>query len=89
MSDKKEDNILAKAFRASMHASQAMQQTAFDIPLNILKELGVAEDKMVELRNKSHELIGGMYAAIDQAAVKTGFVQPTESAAPSKKKAKG
>lgn len=88
MSEKKEDNILAKAFRASMHASQAMQQTAMDIPLNILKEMGVAEEKMDELRNKSHELIGGMYAAIDQAAVKTGFVQPRETEAP-KKKAKG
>lgn len=77
-SDDNKDNILARAFRASMHASQSMQQTAIDIPLNILKELGVAEDKMDALRTKSHEMISGMYDAFDSAAVKTGFVSPRD-----------
>ena len=77
-SDESKDNILGRAFRASMHASQSMQQTAIDIPLNMLKALGVAEDKMDALRAKSHEMISGMYEAFDSAAVKTGFVSPRD-----------
>lgn len=84
------DHILGKAFRASLQASRDMQQTAIDVPLNILQHLGVGADKMDALREKSHEMISGMYHAIDSAAVKTGFVKPHEEAeAQEKKAAKG
>ena len=91
MSEKQEkakgDGGLTTAFRAGMGAAQSMQQTAIEIPLKILQEFGVAEDKMEGLREKSRELIGGLYHMIDDAAVKTGLVQPREGAPEEKKKA--
>ena len=74
----KSDVGLTTAFRAGMGAAQSMHQTAIEIPLKILQEFGVAEDKMEGLREKSRELIGGLYHMIDDAAVKTGFVQARE-----------
>lgn len=94
MSDKKAekseqggDHILGKAFRASLQASRDMQQTAIDVPLNILQHLGVGEDKMDALREKSHEMISGLYHTIDSVAVKTGFVKAHDEAEAQKKKA--
>ena len=83
----KADGGLTTAFRAGMGAAQSMHQTAVEIPLKILQEFGVAEEKMEGLREKSRELIGGLYHMIDDAAVKTGFVQPHEGAEGEKKKA--
>lgn len=86
---KGDDGVLTTAFRAGLGAAQSMQQTAIEIPLKILQEFGVAPEKMEGLRAKSHELIGGLYHMIDDAAVKTGLVDPHESAEEKKKAAKG
>ena len=83
----KSDGGLTTAFRAGMGAAQSMHQTAIEIPLKILQEFGVAEEKMEGLREKSRELIGGLYHMIDDAAVKTGFVQAREGEEGEKKKA--
>jgi hypothetical protein len=83
----KSDVGLTTAFRAGMGAAQSMHQTAIEIPLKILQEFGVAEDKMEGLREKSRELIGGLYHMIDDAAVKTGFVQAREGEEGEQKKA--
>jgi hypothetical protein len=82
---------LSKAFRVGMGAAQSMHQTAVEIPLKILQEMGVAEDKMEGLRTKSRELIGGLYHLIDDAAVKTGMVasRGAEGEKEEKKAAKG
>lgn len=85
-SGKKSNGGLTTLFRAGMGAAQSMQQTAVEIPLKLLQEFGVAEEKMEELRAKSRELIGGLYHMIDDAAVKSGFVEPREDAEKAPKK---
>ena len=66
--------LLNNAYKAGMGAAQTMHQTAVDIPLNILAQLGLEEEKVTMLRNKSQELIGELYSAIDSVASKSGIV---------------
>jgi hypothetical protein len=42
---KKGNGGLTTAFRAGMGAAQSMHQTAIEIPLKILQEFGVAEER--------------------------------------------
>ncbi len=67
-------SLLNTAYKAGMGAAQTMHQTAIDIPLSILAQLGVEEQKVTMLKQKSHELIGELYSAIDSVASKTGLV---------------
>lgn len=72
--DKGSVALLNSAYKAGLGAAQTMHQTAVDIPLNILAQLGLEEDKVKALRAKSQELIGELYTAIDSVASKSGIV---------------
>ena len=73
--------LLNNAYKAGMGAAQTMHQTAVDIPLNILSQLGLEEEKVTMLRNKSQELIGELYTAIDSVASKSGLVGKADDTA--------
>ena len=66
--------LLNNAYKAGMGAARTMHQTAIDIPLNILAQLGLEEEKVTMLRSKSQQLIGELYTAIDSVASKSGLV---------------
>lgn len=67
-------SLLNTAYKAGMGAAQTMHQTAIDIPLSILAQLGLEEEKVTMLKERSHELIGELYTAIDSVASKSGLV---------------
>lgn len=67
-------SLLNNAYKAGLGAAHTMHQTAVDIPLTILQQLGLEEEKVTMLRNKSRELIDELYGAIDTVASKSGVV---------------
>ena len=76
--DKPEENpgaaLLKNVYKAGMGAAETMHRTAIDIPLTILEQLGIEEDKIKALRTKSSDLINELYRAIDTVASKSGIV---------------
>jgi len=78
--------LLNNAYKAGMGAARTMHQTAIDIPLNILAQLGLEEDKVSALRAKSQELIGELYTAIDSVASKSGLVGEAKDTGPKAEK---
>lgn len=60
--------FLHQSFKVSIKAAEDFQRQAFDIPLDILKGMGAPEDKIEMLRDKSQNLIGELYSAINAAA---------------------
>ncbi len=66
--------FLGLAFRAGLGACEKMQRSAIEIPLDILQHVGVAEDKIEELRTQAGQKIRELYELIDTAATKTGLV---------------
>ena len=96
MSDKKQyskeespgaTHYLGVAMRAALGACEKMQRTAIEIPLDVLANMGVAEDKMNEIRQAAGVKVHELYELIDTAATKTGLVD-AKPAAPSGKSAK-
>ena len=88
--------LIKNAYKAGMTAMETMHRTGVDIPLTILEQMGVAEDKISSLKLKSGELIDELYTAIDSVAAKSGVVGgersgsddvPAKKSAPAKKKA--
>ncbi len=67
-------SLLNTAYKAGMGAAQTMHQTAIDIPLSILAQLGLEQEQVTMLKEKSHGLIGELYSAIDSVASKSGLV---------------
>ena len=76
--DKPEENpgavLLKNVYKAGMGAAETMHRTAIDIPLTILQQMGVEEEKISMLRTKSSDLINELYSAIDTVASKSGVV---------------
>ena len=66
--------LLKNVYKAGMGAAETMHRTAIDIPLTILQQLGIEEDKIAMLRTKSSDLINELYSAIDTVASKSGVV---------------
>ncbi|MGI9343855.1 MAG: hypothetical protein ACR2QV_13535 [Gammaproteobacteria bacterium] len=75
-------SLLNNAYKAGIGAARTMHQTAVDIPLTILEQMGLEKDKVAGLRAKSHELIEELYHAIDAVASKSGVVGGDKDSAP-------
>ena len=95
MSDKKQEaqtesgggptHYLGVAFRAGLGACEKMQRTAIEIPLDILANAGIAEEKVTSIREQAGQKIHEMYELIDSAATKTGLVETKPEAGKAKK----
>lgn len=77
-------SFLNSAYKAGIGAAHTMHQTAIDIPLTILAQMGLKEEKVTALREKSHELIDELYHAIDSVASKSGLVGDDDKGAAAK-----
>jgi len=75
-------SLLNSAYKAGIGAARTMHQTAIDIPLTILEQMGLDKSKVTALRTKSHELIDELYHAIDTVASKSGLVGGDNDTAP-------
>jgi hypothetical protein len=75
-------SLLNNAYKAGIGAARTMHQTAVDIPLTILEQMGLEKDKVTGLRTKSHQLIDELYHAIDTVASKSGLVGGDKDSAP-------
>lgn len=77
-------SLLNSAYKAGLGAAQTMHQTAVDIPLSILEQMGLEKEKVSALRTKSHKLIDELYHAINTVASKSGLVGDEAKSAESK-----
>jgi hypothetical protein len=61
-------------FRNTLHTglgvAENMHQSAMEVPLNLLKGVGVSEEQTTELKDKHRNLLRGMYGSIDSIASK-------------------
>ncbi len=65
---KQSEGMLKSAFNAGVGAAEDIHKRAFQIPLDMLEGMGAPQDKVDMLRDKSQNLIGELYNAINTVA---------------------
>ena len=69
---RKDDNGVAGMLRSSLKTglgvAEHMHQFAVEIPLNMLKVVGVSDEQTTALKDKHRNLLRGMYGSIDSVA---------------------
>ncbi len=60
--------FLRNTLETGLGAAETMHQTAVEIPLNMLKGVGVSEEQTSALKDKHRNLLRGMYGSIDSIA---------------------
>jgi hypothetical protein len=76
--------FLRNTLQTGLGVAENMHQTAVEIPLNMLKGVGVSEEQTSALKDKHRNLLRGMYGSIDSIAsqfVDVGEKQATKLSA--------
>ena len=60
--------FLRNTLQTGLGVAENMHQTAVEIPLNMLKGVGVSEEQTSALKDKHRNLLRGMYGSIDSIA---------------------
>lgn len=60
--------FLRNTLQTGLGVAEKMHQSAVEVPLNMLKSVGVPEEKSSELKDKHRSLLRGMYGSIDSIA---------------------
>jgi hypothetical protein len=61
-------NMLRSTLRTGLGVAENMHQFAVEIPLNMLKVVGVSDEQTSALKDKHRNLLRGMYGSIDSVA---------------------
>ena len=60
--------LLRSGFKTGLGVAEGMHQFAVEIPLNMLKVVGVSDEQTSALKDKHRSLLRGMYGSIDSVA---------------------
>jgi hypothetical protein len=61
-------SLLRSTLKTGLGVAENMHQFAVEIPLNMLKVVGVSDEQTSALKDKHRKLLRGMYGSIDAAA---------------------
>jgi len=61
-------SLLRSSLKTGLGVAEGMHQFAVEIPLNMLKVVGVSDEQTTTLKDKHRSLLRGMYGSIDSVA---------------------
>ena len=61
-------SLLRSGLKTGLDVAEGMHQFAVEIPLNMLKVVGVSDEQTSALKDKHRSLLRGMYGSIDSVA---------------------
>ena len=61
-------DLLCSGLKTGLGVAEGMHQFAVEIPLNMLKVVGVSDEQTSALKDKHRSLLRGMYGSIDSVA---------------------
>ena len=61
-------SLLRSGLKTGLGVAEGMHQFAVEIPLNMLKVVGVSDEQTSALKDKHRSLLRGMYGSIDSVA---------------------